>query len=97
MDSKLDLSVVGYRETGTNDHNIKLDPVDGHPMLKMQGQWTRWETASREIYYDKGAGQIKSRNDPTKFWNYYSDGLVLSNRFEIPHAFPIYRIDSRRI
>ena len=92
-ESNLGRDIVGYRETGGNDHDLKLDPADGHPLLKMQGQWTRWETVSRTVYYDDEAKQIKSRNNANQYWNYYHpDGLVPGNRFDIPRRFPIFQV-----
>lgn len=94
--SGLAFSIVGFRETcqNPNVHDLKLDPLDGHPMIKMQGRWMRWEAISREIHYDAEAEKIKSRAYPghiVQSWNYFHpNGLVPIDRFDWDQAFSIY-------
>ena len=98
IESKLAFDIVGYRETSQNpnEHDVKLDPRDNHPMIKMQGRWVRWETISRELHYDAKACKIKSRDYPgnlVQTWSYFhSQGLVPIDRTNWEQAFPIYEI-----
>jgi hypothetical protein len=92
--SKLAFDIVGYRETSQNpnEHDVKLDPKDNHPMIKMQGRWVRWETISKELHYDAKTGQIKSRT-LNQIWNYYHpQGLVPVDRINWEQAFPVYEL-----
>ncbi len=95
--SGLAFAIVGYRESCRNPdlHDLKLDR-DGHPMLKMQGRYVRWETISREIHYDPKAEKIKSRAYPgniVQSWNYFHEnGLVPIDRFHYDRAFPVYEL-----
>ncbi len=94
FDSKLVFSIIGYRETCGNPdmHDIKLD-VDDHPLLKMQGQWIRWETIARDLRYHSQSEKIKSRNTPSQAWNYFHPrGLVPIDRFGWQQAYSIYEL-----
>ncbi len=98
IESKLAFDIVGYRETSQNpnEHDVKLDPRDNHPMIKMQGRWVRWETISRELHYDAKACKIKSRDYPgslVQTWSYFHpQGLVPIDRTNWEQAFPIYEL-----
>jgi hypothetical protein len=96
IESGLAFTIVGYRESCGNpeEHDLRLDH-DGHPMLKMQGRWIRWETISREIHYDDKAEKIKSRflaGSLVQTWSYFQQGLVPVDRFNYDRAFPIYEL-----
>lgn len=96
IESGLAFSIIGYRESCQDpiQHDLKLDH-DGHPMLKMQGRFVRWETVSRELHYDAKSEKIKSRAYPgsiTQSWSYFQDGLVPVDRFEYDQVFPVYRL-----
>ncbi len=98
IESKLAFDIVGFRETShnPNEHNVKLDPRDNHPMLKMRGEWKRWETITREIHYDAKAKQIKSLNCPSSLvqtWSYsHRDGLVPEDRASWTQPYPVYEL-----
>jgi hypothetical protein len=98
IESKLAFDIVGYRETSQNpnEHDVKLDPRDNHPMIKMQGRWVRWETISRELHYDPKDRRIKSRDYPgtlVQVWNYFHpQGLVPVDRINWDQAFPVYEL-----
>jgi hypothetical protein len=97
VESGLAFAIVAYREScrNPNEHDLKLDPRDGHPMVKMQGNFVRWETISKEIYYDAGMEKIKSRTYPGRMvqsWNYFDRGLVPVDRFNWDQAFPVYEL-----
>lgn len=98
IESKLAFTIVGYRETCQNpqEHNLKLDQ-DGHPMIKKQGQWERWETLTRELHYDAKLCRIKSRDYPGRLatvWNYFHEqGLVPVDRFNWDRPFPVYELN----
>jgi hypothetical protein len=97
IESGLAFVIVGYRESCRSPdlHDLKLDG-DGHPMLKMQGRYVRWETISREIHYDSKLEKIKSRDYPgsiVQSWNYFHEnGLVPADRFEYDQVFPVYEL-----
>jgi hypothetical protein len=96
IESGLAFVIVGYRESCRNPdlHDLKLDH-DGHPMLKMQGRYVRWETISREIHYDPKSEKIKSRAYPgsiVQSWNYFQNGLVPVDRFSYDQVFPVYEL-----
>jgi hypothetical protein len=97
IESGLAFVIVGYRESCRNSdlHDLKLDH-DGHPMLKMQGRYVRWETISREVHYDSKSEKIQSRAYPgniVQSWNYFHErGLVPIDRFEYDQVFPVYEL-----
>jgi hypothetical protein len=93
MDSDLASVIVGYRESCANRavHDVKLDPADGHPMLKVQGRFVRWETFAKEFHYNPKTKQIKDRNGVV--WDYYHpQGLVPIDRLNWQEAFPVYEL-----
>ncbi len=97
IDSKLAFAIVGYRETcrDPNLHDLKLD-ADGHPLIKMQGRWVRWEAINRELHFVKEADKIQSRNysgNIVQTWNYFHQlGLVPQDRYNYPEIFPVYEL-----
>jgi hypothetical protein len=98
IESKLVFSIVGYRETSQNSqrHDILLDR-DGHPMIKVQGDYKRWEWIKQELTYDPQTFQIRSRAYPgsiTQNWTYLSpQGLVPIDRLNHERVVPIYQLD----
>ena len=97
FESNLIFTIVGYRETcgDANLHDIKFD-TDGHPLLKMQNRWVRWETISREIHYDPKSEKIKSRayaGNIVQSWSYFHpQGLVPVDRFNYDQVFDTYEL-----
>jgi hypothetical protein len=95
FNSEIIYSIVGFRETcgNNNEHGIRIDQ-DGHPLLKMQGNWVRWERISQELCYDTQSKQIRSRTRNTaQGWGYFHpQGLVPLDRFNYDRAFPIYQL-----
>jgi hypothetical protein len=98
IESKLAFAIVGFRETSRNpnEHDLKLDPRDNHPMIKMQGRWLRWEAITREIHYDAKADKIKSRAYPgslVQTWSYsHANGLVPVDRANWNQPYPVYEL-----
>lgn len=97
VESGLVFTIVGYRETcgDANMHDLKLDR-DGHPMIKLKGNFVRWETIAKELEYDPKTEKIKSRHyrgEIAQNWNYFhSQGLVPVDRFNYDKVFPIYQL-----
>lgn len=101
FESSLIYTIIGYRESfgHSNDHDIKLD-TDGHPMLKTQGNWIRWERIEREIHYDAKSEKIKSRaysGSIVQAWSYFHPhGLVPVDRYNYDHAFPVFELSEEQ-
>lgn len=97
VDSSLIFSILGYQETckDANRHSLKLD-FDGHPMIKTQGHFKRWEVLARELEYDPKIDKIKSRaysGNIAQTWNYFDpQGLVPIDRFNYDRVYPIYEL-----
>ncbi len=94
IESGLAFAIVGYRESCRNPdlHDLKLDR-DGHPMLKMQGIFRRWEAIAKELEYDPDSNTIKSRGNTAVIWNYFHpNGLVSKDRFTYDRVYPIYQL-----
>ncbi|MBS0604231.1 MAG: hypothetical protein JSS60_04240 [Verrucomicrobia bacterium] len=97
VDSGLAFTIAGYRETcgDAREHDLKLDG-DGHPMIKMNGNFVRWETIARELEYDPKSDKIKSRGyagNIVQSWNYFHPlGLVQKDRFNYDAAYPSYQL-----
>lgn len=97
VDSGLAFAIVGYRQTcnDANLHDVKLD-IDGHPLIKMQGHFVRWETIAKQLQYDPKTRKIKSRDysgNIVQSWNYFhSQGLEPRDRFKYGKVFDIYEL-----
>ncbi len=97
IESKLAFAIVGYKQTSGDSalHDLKLD-VDGHPMIRMQGRYTRWEAISRELQFDAGIDKIKTRGQSggsIQTWNYFHpQGLVPLDRFNYDAVYPIHQL-----
>lgn len=96
-ESKLIFSIVGFRETCGHDHDHCIRfASDGHPLLKVKGEWMRWETLNREVEYNKLSEKIQSRAYPGNIvqgWSYFHpQGLVPIDRFNYERAFLIYEL-----
>jgi hypothetical protein len=97
VESDLIFTLIGYRETcgDAHVHDLKLDG-DGHPMIKLKGNFVRWETIAKELEYDPKTEKIKSRHysgEIAQNWNYFHpEGLVPVDRFNYDRVFPIYQL-----
>ena len=97
IESGLIFSIAGYRDTcgNSNLHDLKLDH-DGHPMIKVQGVFKRWEIVKQELVFDKQSKQIRSRAYPGSIvqnWTYlHAQGLVPKNRYDYDQVFPVYQL-----
>lgn len=95
--SGLIYSIVGYLETSKNKemHGIKLD-YDGHPLIMVEGDWTRWEVIKDRLVYDADNLEIISHdgeNGTVRKWSYFhEEGLVPVDRFHYDKVFPIYTL-----
>jgi hypothetical protein len=98
IESSLAFKIVGYRETCTNPdlHDVKLDS-DGHPMIKIQGTFKRWELVKRELTYDSKTDHIRSLRYPgsvVQSWTYLApNGLVPIDRLTNDRIVPIYQLN----
>jgi hypothetical protein len=93
MESGLLFTIIGYSETHSDKsvHGIKLD-TDGHPLIKFNGKFTRWEEIARQVEYDPKSGFIKTQGTSEE-WNYFHEkGLVPVSRFDYKEVFPIYEL-----
>jgi hypothetical protein len=78
---------------GKTRHEIRLD-IDGHPLIKMQKKWTRWEEINQLLEYNHTSCFITSKGDPKTVWNYISpDGIVKKSIFFYDSLYPIEKID----
>ncbi len=97
-ESGLLYNIVAYREGrpgNSHEHDVKLDPLDQHPMIKVQGQYVRWENLAKELHYDETSKKIKSQSYPgsiVQSWNYFQNGLVPIDRNDCEKAFPIWEL-----
>lgn len=96
IESKLAFAIVGYRESTGNSHihDLKLD-TDGHPMIRMQGRFVRWETLKQELVFDPQTDKIKSRHyagSLAQAWSYFNEGLEPTDRFEYDHIRPVHEL-----
>lgn len=89
IESKLAFAIVGFQ------HELRLDH-DGHPMIKQQGAWKRWEVLNGELHFDAKLEKIKSREYPGQLvqtWNYFHpQGLMPIDRFNWDRPFSIYEL-----
>ena len=96
FESGLIFSIAGYRETSGNAE-MKLDPVDGHPLIKVEGEYKRWENIKQHLVYDPQTYQIRTKDYPgsiVESWSYLSpDGLVRKDRLNNEKLEPIYRLN----
>ncbi len=97
IESELAFSIVGFRQTVNNPelHDLKLAD-DGHPLIKVQGEWVRWERLKEQVVYDPSTYMIRSRDYPgqvVQFWTYLSpQGLMPIDRLNHDHMIPIHRV-----
>jgi hypothetical protein len=97
FESNLINSIIGYRTTCGDPtiHDVKID-VDGHPLLKVNGRWKKWEDINQELHYDAKSEKIKSRDYPGRIvqtWNYFHPlGLMPQDRFNYDQAFHVYEL-----
>lgn len=97
MKSGLARLIAMYRNTtqkGPENHTIRFD-VDGEPLIKMQGQWTRWQTIASQMTIDTEPEMFVSSLTGEK-WMYRSpDGLVPVDRFSWKrNDFGVEKLDS---
>jgi hypothetical protein len=54
VDTSLIYSIVGYLETSQNPamRGVKVDE-SGHPLIKVEGQWTRWADIKDRLHFDE--------------------------------------------
>lgn len=97
MESGLAFSIVGYRETSQNPgmHDLRL-AADGHPLIKVQNQWVRWEQLKEQVAYDPDTYMIRSRDYPgslVQAWTYLSpQGLMPIDRMNNDRLVPVYQL-----
>lgn len=97
IESKLAFSIAGFRETSQNPelHDLKLAD-DGHPLIKVRGEWMRWEQLKAQVLFDPESNQIRSRDYPGQIvesWTYLSpQGLVRMDRVNHDHLVDIYQL-----
>ncbi|MBS0655541.1 MAG: hypothetical protein JSR46_07185 [Verrucomicrobia bacterium] len=61
---------------GKDDHGVRMD-WNGHPLLKMNGAWQRWDHINQVLEYDKRSRRLISKGQPDIGWNYISpEGFV---------------------
>jgi len=79
-------------QSGQNEHDIRLD-IDKHPLIKMQGQWQRWEHVESLLEFDKEDGQVVSKGNHAIKWNYISpDGFVQKGMYEYDEIYPVEQL-----
>ncbi len=96
LKTKLAYAIVGFKEAAMNpeaQETIRFD-ADGHPQLKVDGNWTRWEILRDYFEYDEKQGKVISRrNDHELVWTYISPrGFTRADRFEYPNAYPVHQL-----
>ncbi|MBS0605809.1 MAG: hypothetical protein JSR57_02560 [Verrucomicrobia bacterium] len=97
IESGLAFAIVGYRETSQNPamHDLRLAP-DGHPLIKVQNQWVRWERLKEQVAYDPDTYMIRSRDYPGQLvqaWTYLSpQGLMPIDRMNHDRLVPVYQL-----
>lgn len=95
--SGIAFNIVGYRETcGNADvHDVKLDH-DGHPMIKVQGVFKRWDLIKQQLTYDEKSDKVLSIFYPGSIaqgWSYlHPSGLEPKDRLNNDRIVPFYRI-----
>lgn len=98
IESGLAFSIVGYRETSQNPgmHDLRL-AADGHPLIKVQNQWVRWERLKEQVTYDPDTYMIRSRDYPGQLvqaWTYLSpQGLMPIDRMNHDRLVPVYQLN----
>lgn len=92
--SKLIYSISGYLQTCKDPHmhGVRRD-ADGHPLIKVQGRFTRWEHLKPLLQYDSREDVIKSKGSDgiEQKWSYFHEGLIPVDRFN-SQQFPVYQI-----
>ena len=97
IESKFAFSIAGFRETSQNPelHDLKLAD-DGHPLIKVRGEWMRWEQLKAQVLFDPETNQIRSRDYPgqvVESWTYLSpQGLVRIDRMNHERLVDIYQL-----
>lgn len=95
--SGLVFKILTYRQTCGNSHlhDVKLDE-QGHPMIKVQGEFRRWDVLKKELIYDSKTDNIRSAGYPGSIvqnWSYLSpEGLVPIDRLNHEKIVPIYQL-----
>lgn len=80
-------------KTGPDNHGIRLDS-DGHPLIRMENEWRRWEHVQASLEFDKDLNQIVSKGNPALKWNYISpDGIVQKGGYEYDEIYPVEQLD----
>lgn len=67
--------------------------TDNHPMLKMNGQYTRWDTLNSMFDYDPVQECLIAKGQPAIGYNYiYPDGIVQKHKSKFDAIYPVYEI-----
>lgn len=92
---------IGMFKNGPQEHDIRLSGSDNHPLIKMNGEWQRWDYIEAHLEYDKETARVITKGEPSIGWNYISpDGFVQKDVYNYNAIYPIEQIgqeDYRRL
>ncbi len=81
-----------HPSAGPERHGIKL-ASDGHPKIKMNGEWRRWGEIQALVEFDKVTHRVISKGDASKGWNYISpDGMVQKDMYVYDELYPVEQL-----
>ncbi|MBS0655751.1 MAG: hypothetical protein JSR46_08235, partial [Verrucomicrobia bacterium] len=79
-------------QSGMEQHGVRIS-ADGHPLIKMEGEWQRWDHISSLVEFDRTTGRVISKGQPALGWNYISpDGLVQKDIYTYGELYPVEQL-----
>ncbi|MBS0654899.1 MAG: hypothetical protein JSR46_03905 [Verrucomicrobia bacterium] len=91
IDSGVLFSIAMFKN-GPQEHDIRLDH-NGHPLMKMNGNWERWEHIESRLDYDKATSRLISKDQSDIGWNYISpDGFVQKDVYNYDEIYPVEQL-----
>jgi hypothetical protein len=99
MESKAAYTITLFRNStpeGQERHQLRSAP-DGHPLLKVEGAWVRFEEVQERISYNAETEQLISKNNPQEVWTYISpDGFVKKDPYGTQALYPVEQISKEK-
>ena len=99
MKSKIAYTIAMFCNStpvGQERHQLRIDH-NGHPLLKVEGEWIRWEDFQALVTYDKDIERLVSKTNPEEVWTYISpEGFVKKDPYGSHALYPIEQVSQEK-